>query len=308
MKSPVLFIIFIREDTTRRVFEQIRKAKPPRLYIAADGPRPDRPDDIEKCKATRSVVNDVDWDCEVKTLFREKNLGCGKGVSSAITWFFENEEQGIIIEDDILPNPEFFIYCDEMLEHYKNSEKIQLIAGYNFFFDGYSSPYSYYMSRFLQIWGWASWRRVWQTYTFDTKQLDRREYLNRLKEQYSKPVCRYYKRYFDIMSTNKVDTWDYQFFFNMVLFGRYSIIPYSNLIENIGFGTLEASHATDSKNDFIKKLINHHSHPIYPIIHPDGDYLDSEADKTYAKMAQIEMHSIIYRAIRKVVRMVRGYK
>ncbi len=308
MKSPVLFIIFIREDTTRRVFEQIRKVKPPRLYIAADGPRPDRPDDIEKCKATRSVVNDVDWDCEVKTLFREKNLGCGKGVSSAITWFFENEEQGIIIEDDILANPEFFMYCDEMLDRYKNDEKIQLIAGYNVFFDGYSSPYSYYMSKFLQIWGWASWRRVWQTYVFDTKQLDRKEYLKKLKSQYNIPVYRYYKRFFDVMASNKVDTWDYQFFFNMVLYDRYSIIPFSNLVENIGFGTFEASHATDSKNAFIKKLINHRSSAIYPIRHPKGNYFDTEADKTYAKMAQIEKRSFLLRAIRKVSRLVSSSK
>ena len=139
MKSPVLFIIFIREDTTRKVFEKIREAKPPRLYIAADGPRPGRPDDIEKCKATRSIVNDIDWECEVKTLFRDENLGCGKGVSSAITWFFDNEPEGIIIEDDILPNMEFFKFCDEMLEKYRDDERIQLVAGFNSFFDGFIS-------------------------------------------------------------------------------------------------------------------------------------------------------------------------
>lgn len=303
MKSPVLFVIFCREDTTRKVFELIREAKPPRLYVAADGPRNNRPDDKLKCEATRKIIENVDWECEVRTLFQKNNLGCGRGVSTAITWFFENEEQGIILEDDILPNIEFFTYCDEMLERYKNSEQIQLVTGYNFFFDGYTAQYSYYMSHFLQIWGWASWRRVWKTYEYDTKKLNRKDFLRKLKNAFPHPVYRYYKNIFDVMSKHKNDTWDYQFFFNQILYQRFSIIPFTNLIENIGFGSAEASHATDNENELIRQLINHKSHPILPLKHPESVYQDPDAEKIYGMMAHSEKSCIIYRVFRRIMRL-----
>lgn len=302
MKSPVLFIIFIREDTTRKVFEKIREAKPPRLYIAADGPRPGRPDDIEKCKATRSIVNDIDWECEVKTLFRDENLGCGKGVSSAITWFFDNEPEGIIIEDDILPNMEFFKFCDEMLEKYRDDERIQLVAGFNSFFDGYESPYSYYMSKFTAIWGWATWRRVWQTYELDTKKLPKNIFLSKLKNNYSLPVYRHYKTVFEKMEKYKVDTWDYQFFFNLVLNDRYSVIPFVPLTENIGFGTSDAAHLTDSSNSYILRLINHRSHYIYPLKCPDSIYENKDADELYASFAGWKQNNIFLRVVNRIRR------
>ena len=134
MESAVLFIIFKRADTVQKVFERIREAKPPRLYIAADGPRKDRDDEVEKCMAARKAVENVDWPCETHRLYRDKNMGCGKGVSSAITWFFEHEEQGVIIEEDVLPHIDFFKYCDEMLDRYKDEERIQGISGHNVFY------------------------------------------------------------------------------------------------------------------------------------------------------------------------------
>jgi len=305
MKSPVLFIIFLREDTARKVFEKIREAKPPRLYVAADGPRPGRPDDVEKCKATRSIINEVDWDCEVKTLFREKNLGCGKGVSSAITWFFENEEQGIILEDDILPNIEFFQFCDEMLDLYKNDERIQLISGYNSLFDGFEAPYSYYMSKYLSIWGWASWRRVWQTFELDAAKLDCTLLLSKLKEGYSKPVYRHYKTIYKKMEKHKIDTWDYQFFFNQILYNRYSIIPFKNLTSNIGCATGDAAHTSSATDEFIRKIINHHNKPIYPLIHPDAIYFNQKADDLYAKYSRWEQPTLVKRIINRFVREIR---
>lgn len=305
MKSPVLFIIFLREDTARKVFEKIREAKPPRLYVAADGPRPGRPDDVEKCKATRSIINEVDWDCEVKTLFREKNLGCGKGVSSAITWFFENEEQGIILEDDILPNIEFFQFCDEMLDFYKNDERIHLIAGYNAFFEGYEAPYSYYMSKFMSIWGWASWRRVWKTYELDATKIDKKMFFEKLKDRYSEPVRRHYKTIYKMMSNHKNDTWDYQFFFNQIMFDRYSIIPFKNVTSNIGCGTGDASHASSSADAYIKKIISHHNNPIYPLTKPEGIYVNEEADKIFAKSSRWEQPTLVKRIINRFVREIR---
>src|SRR5882762_10017668 len=130
--TPVLFLIFNRPETTRRVMEAIRKIRPKKLYIAADGPRPDREDDVDKCREVREIASVIDWDCDVTKLFRKENLGCGKGPSSAITWFFEHETEGIILEDDCLPSPSFFSFCAELLERYRYDTRIMEIGGNNF--------------------------------------------------------------------------------------------------------------------------------------------------------------------------------
>ena len=134
LKTPVLFLIFNRPDVTQRVFEAIRKAKPPRLYVAADGPRIGKEGEEENCTLTRKIIEQVDWDCEVKKLFREKNLGCKIAVSSAIDWFFENEEEGIILEDDCLPDQSFFPFCGELLAYYRTNDKVMHLSGDNFQF------------------------------------------------------------------------------------------------------------------------------------------------------------------------------
>lgn len=275
MKSPVLFLIFLREDTTKKVFETIRQARPPRLYVAADGPRPNRPDDKEKCARTRAIIENVDWPCEVKTLFRESNLGCGKGVSSALTWFFENEEQGIIIEDDIVANPDFFTYCDEMLEKYKDDKRIQLIAGHNCFYNGYKGEYTYYMSNIMHIWGWASWRRVWQTYEFDAAKIDTSTFIKKLDEKIVNPRWRKDTlNAFKMMKNHGCDTWDFQLLFNQILNGRYSIMPYKNLTSNIGFNNADAAHTNGSNNKEDGRI----AESPYPLAHPQDFFVDSAAD------------------------------
>lgn len=272
MKSPVLFIIFKREDTTKRVFERIREARPPRLYIAADGPRKGRQDEIEKCTATRKIVEHIDWPCEVSRLYRKENLGCGKGVSDAISWFFEHEEQGIIIEDDILPHIDFFRYCDEMLDRYRDDFRIQLISGWNRFYDGYKTDASYYMSNTMHIWGWASWRRVWETYIFDTEKLPYELFRNNISKRVLYPES--YLDTFKKMQDHAIDTWDYQLYYNQIIYGRYSIIPYVNMIENIGFGNDDATH---TKASDIKISMHKYSSP-YPLHHSSVLFEDSYAD------------------------------
>ena len=156
LETPVLFLVFNRPDTTAQVFEAIRQAKPPRLYVASDGAREDKEGELEKVKQVREIVSQVDWNCEVKTLFRDKNLGCKIAVSSAIDWFFEQEEMGIILEDDCLPHPTFFRFCQELLERYRDDERIGMISGNNFQFGRKCTDYSYYFSMYSHIWGWAS--------------------------------------------------------------------------------------------------------------------------------------------------------
>ena len=141
-KTAVLFLVFNRPDTTIKVFEKIREAKPSRLYVAADGPREGYSDEKKKVMKVRKIATNVDWPCEVKTLFRDKNLGCKKGVGTAIKWFFEHEEQGIILEDDCLPDPSFFRFCEELLEEYRHNTKIMLVSGQNLQFGQKRRNYS----------------------------------------------------------------------------------------------------------------------------------------------------------------------
>ena len=169
MQTALLFLIFNRLDTTALVFEKIRQAKPPRLYIAADGPREDNNDDRNKIVKVREIATKVDWPCEVKTLFRDKNLGCKKAISTAINWFFENEEQGIILEDDHSPSEDFFVLCDDLLERYKYSETVFCISGNNVLNERLSYKESYYFTSYFQGTGWASWSRAWKHSSLDIK-------------------------------------------------------------------------------------------------------------------------------------------
>lgn len=293
MKSAILFIVFKREDTTRRVFERIRQAAPPRLYIAADGPRKNKPEEIDKCNATRKLLENIDWPCEVHRLYRKENLGCGLGVSSAISWFFEHEEQGIIIEDDILPHIDFFHYCDEMLEKFKNDDKIQLIAGYNYFFEGYNSKYSYYMSSFANIWGWASWRRVWSTYKYNVNDYPEKIMRKKLCNRLEKKAARYFYYIYDKMKRMEIDTWDFQLSLNQYFYDRYSISPTVNMCENIGMGGADATH-TLSEND---KVTNHTGQSPFPLIHPNGFYTDKVADHINMVNDGIVRESFFFRII-----------
>lgn len=294
MKSAVLFLIFKREDTTKKVFERIRQAQPPKLYIAADGPRMDRADEIEKCQRTRMIVENVDWPCEVNRLYRDKNLGCGKGVSSAISWFFDHEQQGIIIEDDVLPHLDFFSYCDEMLERFKDDSRIQLISGFSGFYGGYHSDVPYYMSSHLEIWGWASWKRVWDSYVYDLNKIDAKEYEEKVKKRLPAENARFFLKIFYKMRNNPIDTWDYQLVANQFIHDRYTILTYINQVENLGFGSVDATH-TIQENTI---LSNHHSQSIFPIQHPAQITVDEKADNILMR----EMGEFDYSRMHKFVR------
>jgi len=182
LKVPVLFLIFNRSDTTQLVFNEIRKAQPAQLFIAADGPRKDRPEDIENCRKVREIIRQVDWDCSVSTLFRDENLGCKRGVSSAIDWFFSHVDEGIILEDDCVPDPSFFPFCQELLERYRDDERIMVISGDNLQFGRRKSQYSYYFSRCFHLWGWATWKRAWDNYDIKMELWPKIKETGRLKD------------------------------------------------------------------------------------------------------------------------------
>ncbi|BCO27357.1 hypothetical protein MIZ03_2245 [Rhodoferax lithotrophicus] len=243
MKSAVLFLVFNRPDTTRQVFEAIRAAQPPRLYVAADGARPQRAGEAERCATTRQIATEVDWPCEVITLFREENLGCKRAVSSAITWFFEHEEQGIILEDDCLPAQSFFGFCDELLERYKTDTRIWQISGSTFFPAAITkSNADYFFTRYGPIWGWASWRRAWQHYDPDLKDWPEMSQSEVMDNVYPYKAERIAKLSLGTKLFNsEIDTWDYQWGFSKNFNHALTIVPKLNQIVNIGFGN-DATH------------------------------------------------------------------
>lgn len=245
METPILFIIFNRPETTRLVFDEIRKAKPIKFFIAADGPRIDKLEDIEKCKATREIVSNIDWPCEVKTLFQEKNLGCKIAVSSAIDWFFEYIEEGIILEDDCLPDQSFFHFCEELLEKYKNEEKVMMIGGFNMN-TKIDIKYSYIYSRFIHIWGWATWKRAWTKYDVEMRSWEEKTNQEKIKKIIDNNNQWKTKKWsYDKTFSGKKDTWDYQWDYACLLNHGLCIIPSKNLVKNIGFND-DATHTKKS--------------------------------------------------------------
>lgn len=262
MTSPILFLIFNRPDTTTIVFESIRAAQPPRLYVAADGARKSKEGEEEICRQVRQIATQIDWPCEVKTLFRDTNLGCGKAVSEAITWFFEHEEMGIILEDDCLADQSFYGFCDVLLDKYKNEKSVMHIGGTIFIDYLPRNGESYFFSQFSHIWGWASWRDRWQYYDLHLVGFNLKRdtaYYN-----FSQKALKYFNKRFHQVSSGKINTWDYQW--NMTIWRRSGIcvMPSVNLVTNIGFGE-DATHTTTESSSLANiksKSINSIQHPI----------------------------------------------
>ena len=285
MRTPVLLIIFNRAHTTQKVFERIREVKPEKLYIAADGPRSHVPSDIERCAETRRIVEQVDWECEVKTLFQEQNLGCGVAPSRSISWLFEHEETGIILEDDCIPSKSFFWFCQELLEKYKDDTRVMHISGNNYLNGWRRDPdYSYYFSDKVNSWGWATWRRAWQLYDFNLgsyPELKQKGYLsgiflNKFEEKY-----RLSKLDDTFHNIQKGDIWDYQWEFTVYSNSGLCIVPEVNLVRNIGFG----EDATHTFNQYDKKAKVHEQELELPLRHPKFVIRDVASDRrNFSKM------------------------
>ena len=300
MKTPVLFIVFNRPDSTARVFGALRAVRPASLYVAADGPRNGRAGEAELCAEVRSIATAVDWPCEVKTLFREENLGCGRAVSGAISWFFEHEPEGIILEDDCFPAPEFFPYCVEMLERYRDEEKVMHIGSTNFQDGLKRGGSSYYFSSYAHVWGWATWRRAWNKYDFDVHSLTRREFGALMEIRFGTKTERSYWRWiYDRMAKGKIDTWDYQWQFSVWRSGGVAVIPNTNLVSNIG---IVGTHSGGPEDPHINMPTGN----ILPIVHNTRIFADREADlwfyEHHLKADKKNMFQLIINKIRKVSR------
>jgi len=296
LKTAVLFIVFNRLDTAKRVLSAIKRAKPPRIYIAADGPRDSRPGEASHVKAVRDyVLSQIDWGCEIKLLFREKNLGCKMAVSSAIDWFFQNEEMGIILEDDCLPGLSFFWFCEELLERYHSNVMVMHIAGGSYV-PSQDNSYSYHFVRTGGIWGWASWRRAWRLYELEMESWPRVHAEKQLDDLFrgEKEMLRFYKGVFKRAYQN-IYTWDYQWVYTRIVNKSLNIMPDKNLVVNIGLGAPTATHTgLDDKRFSAMPLCDVH----FPLNHPKDFVIDEKFDRDNFKYITRETFSL---KVRKIV-------
>lgn len=270
---PVLLIIFNRPAQTQTVFQSIRKMKPARLFVAADGAREGRETDTVNCRECREIVKQVDWDCEVTYLFREKNLGCKLAVSGAISWFFDQAEMGIILEDDCLAEQSFFLFCKDLLERYEANTTVMHIGGTNFQPVHPAKDQSYYFSNIPHIWGWATWRRAWNLYDVGVRDFS----TTGLKTIFRKagfPVISfsYWNHMLLQVQQNNLDTWDYQWTYTIWKNKGLVITPELNMVSNIGFDN-NATHTTAES-----PYANMPTFPIETIIHPATQQVDVNKD------------------------------
>jgi len=253
MKTPVLLLIWNRPQTTKKVFARLREIKPQILFIAADGPRKDVESDKKKCLETRKVVDKVDWKCKVKRLYRDTNLGLKKSVPESISWFFKNNIEGIILEDDCLPDLSFFKFCQLMLKRYKNNKRIMHITGDNFQPQRTWNKNKYYFSKYPHIWGWATWRGAWEGYDVSMSgwtEFRKSKNLTKICVTFWEKM--YWTAILDAVFRGKINTWDYQWMYAVWKSGGLSVNPGVNLVSNIGFG--DGAVHTVSKNSKFNQL------------------------------------------------------
>jgi hypothetical protein len=297
MKTPIAFLVFNRPDTTQQVFDTIRQAQPPQLFVVADGPRGDRPEDAEKCGAVRKIIETVDWDCEVLTNYSDVNLGCKKRVSSGLDWVFEQVEEAIILEDDCLPELSFFPFCEELLERYRDDQRIMHISGDNFQFGKVRTEYSYYYSIYNHCWGWATWRRAWQHYDIEMKFIHHPNSQKQLKSLlHNTFAVNYWRKKFKKAHMNKVDSWAYRWTFSCWMNAGFSILPEVNLVKNIGFSQ-SGTHTTNCFDPYANLATS----PIsFPLKHPPEVVQCQIADK-FTQRHKFGFWSRAYRKIRNFI-------
>ena len=274
LETPVALLIFNRPESTRRVFEAIRAVRPRRLLVIADGPRPGRIGEEQRCRDARSVIDTVDWDCTIDKNYAEENLGCRRRVSSGLDWVFRQVEEAIILEDDCLPHRSFFPFCQELLGRYRDEPRIAQISGVNFQPRAATPTHSYYFSRYNHIWGWASWRRAWQLNDDEMAGWPDFRDRNLLAGILSgKKEALYWTGVLNKVHAGEIDTWDCQWTFSCWKNRLLTVIPAVNMISNIGFGP-DATH-TPVPNRYAAMPAEK---MIFPLLHPSLLQPDGAAD------------------------------
>jgi len=264
--TPILLLVFKRPDLTQKVFDRVREIQPKQLFISADGARSHKEGEAEQVAATRQIFEQVDWDCEVKMLYRDSNLGCRKAVSEGINWFFEHVERGIILEEDCIPDLTFFPFAEQMLARYEHNEEVMSISGLNLIQEQTKElSDSYLFTKFVFYWGWATWRSAWKKMDVDMLQFPEfveKKYISRLLQD--KDAQKYILQKFHETHTKENDSWAYAWFYSCILNNGLAVVPITNLIQNEGFGE-QATHTKTPETAFQAP-----SNPLtFPLQHPE---------------------------------------
>jgi hypothetical protein len=270
--------MFNRPGPTRAVFERIAAIRPRRLFIIADGPRPDRPDDALNCEASRSVIDRVDWDCDLQTDLAEHNVGCDRFIASRLDCIFSQVERLIILEDDCVPDLSFFRFCAELLERYEDNPRVRTISGNNFLLGKRRSRWSYHYSNIHNTWGWATWRRSWQKVDMAMRQWPQLRDDGWLVDMVGEQAARFWLPRLERTYEGEVDAWDYQYYLSCWLDQSLAITPNQNLVRNIGIGKT-ATHTIDP-NPYMNRP---EETMQFPLVHPPFMVCDQVSDQETLK-------------------------
>lgn len=298
LKTPVVLIIFKRADTTEQVFAAIRQAKPEKLFVIADGPRANSLDEAQKCAATRAIIERVDWQCEVLTNYADTNMGLKQRVSSGLDWVFSLVEEAIILEDDCVPHPSFFRFCEELLVKYRHDERVMSITGTNLLEEWKSEHQSYHFSYYFNCWGWATWKRVWDSYDVNMELWSKPEIQNRVRDVIAdRQQFLNRKKALDDTYIGTTKSWAYQFFFMCLMHSGLCITPAVNLVSNLGF----TDEGTNTKS--VDKRANLPTNTIdFPLKEPLGFAVDREYD--YQRYKKVWEKKFARKIVRKAKRLL----
>lgn len=278
--TPVALIIFRRPDLTAKVLDEIRLAKPAEVYVIADGPRTNKPGDEEACAAARAVIDTIDWDCRVHKHYSDTNLGCGHRPASGIDWLFSQVESAIILEDDCVPHSSFFGFCEEVLDRYRDDERVMHISGCTYRADPWDTEDSYFFSRFPACWGWATWRRAWQHHDIHCKDWPRLRETGFLSDLLGEPTVEaFWAQQFEeaVRAEPGLHFWDYQWAFACWANSGLAVCPRQNLICNMGLGD-DASHTAGGG---LETMLLPTFEMALPLKHPKNVLHDADLDRRY---------------------------
>lgn len=240
---PVVLIIYRRPRTTRRVFERVRSVRPEQLFVVADGPRRQRPEEAQHCREARSIVEGVDWDCQVHRNYADENMGLKQRVVSGLNWVFDEVDRAIILEDDCVPEVSFFRFCAKLLTRFENDTHVMTISGNNFQ-PRRRTEYSYYFSRYMHCLGWATWRRAWDRYSPDMRAWPEIRNADGLRQIFeNKEAADYWREIFDRAYAGEIDSWAYVWQYSIWMYDGINLLPERNLVAHVGFGE-KATHTT----------------------------------------------------------------
>lgn len=307
----VLLIFFARPDTFEKVFEKVRAAKPKQLFLACDGPREGRPEDIEKTAACKKIAENIDWDCEVHRRYSEVNLGCGEGPQQAITWAFSHTESLVVLEDDCVPHDSFFPYMSEMLAHYRDDTRIGVISGFNHFADWDCGDYSCFYAKMGPLAGaWGSWKRVWQGYDYALQSVNDPLIQRLLQGEITFSRAKkgklkvWQKTAARVENGEKLSYWDHQFLYLKYMQSYLAVVPRFSLVSNIGLGD-GATHSVSTGNPMPTIFFAPERHLEFPLKYPPFVLCDRAYDNTVdAKYAYPHPVKRFYGRVKRVLRRI----